>query len=533
MKKNYKIVIVGGGTAGWLCAAWISKKFPNVDLRLIESPQIPKIGVGESVTPHVSAFFNELGIEDKHWMKYTGAVHKYANKFIGWRGDSDFEHFSFSYPTKTTILQKELNHPTSKEDLIFRESDVRTTDTLMKLLAEGTFDKFDKHFNSQYYYMMRNVAPFDDNGNYLLNPFYSWSQHINAERAADYARDYIALPNGVKHIQAKVKEVLTEGNNIKSLILCDDSIIDSDLFIDASGFHKVLVKNWPTKDYTNNTVNSAWVCQLDYIDQEKEMVNYTQSIAQNYGWLFKIGLYHRMGSGYCYDSNYISDDAARESYINMIGNRRAEPRLLKWKPQRLQNSANGNVVAIGLSCGFVEPMEANALFIIVNSIVSLTSIFDGYNKTGVMNFKNYNEKISYCIDDIADFILVHYTLSSRNTTKFWLDKQELGLRKNHKDLVYKKYMNKNNTMASALDGYSLFPEYMWAQLAHSWGLDLSQWKDKTFTNLDLELTRLYYQHLSEKHNIISQTRPNNYQWLKNNIFNGLESKDWEKLYLQV
>jgi len=532
-KNKFTLTIVGGGTAGWLCAAKLSKTFPKISIKLIESPAIPKIGVGESVTPHVSHFFKELGIDEKHWMQHTGAIYKYANKFIGWNGDSSEEHFSFNYPTNVDLLQKEIHYATKYEDLMFKESDIRTTDTLMKLLADSELDKFDKYFDSQYYYMQRNVSPFNDAGEYLLNPLHSWSQHINAERASEYVRDNIALPNGVVHIQSKVQEVITTvDDNIDYLVLEDGSIIKSDLFVDASGFHKLLVGKRPTKDYVNNTVNSAWVCQLDYTDPESEMVNYTQSIAQDYGWLFKIGLYHRMGSGYCYDSNYISDDDARQAYIKMVDNRRAEPRLLKWKPQRLQQAAKGNVVAVGLSCGFVEPMEANALYIMINSIVILEEVLTDYFKTERMNFGTYNEKIGYCIDDIADFILVHYTLSSRNTTKFWLDKHNLGIKENHANLVYKKYMNKQNTMASALAGYSLFPEYMWAQLAHSWGLDLTSWQNKSFSHLDLELTRLHFKHQSDKHNIISQTRVNNYRWLKDNVFKGLDSTKWSKIYLR-
>lgn len=530
--KKFKIVIVGGGSAGWFTAGWFSKKFPNIDITLIESPNIPKIGVGESVTPHVSAFLNDLGVNNSHFMKNTGSIYKYANKFVDWNGRSgEFSYFSFNYSTDVSLLEKEIHYATTLKDLKFNIDTVRTTDTLIHLLNKKIYEKFDQQFNSQFHYMENNVSPFSDSNEYLLNPVFSRSHHINADLAAEYIRDNIALPNKVKNIKQKVKNIIKNNNGIESLLLDDDTIVTGNLFIDCSGFHKVLVNDWPIKLYKNNPINKAWVCQLDYDDAENEMVNYTQSIAKDFGWLFKIGLYHRMGSGYCFSSNYISDDDAREEYITMVKNRKAEPRLLKWVPHRLENFGIGNTVAIGLSGGFVEPMEANALYVIINGIRRLDDVLEEYFKTNEFNFSLYNKKLSIAIDDIADFILVHYTLSSNRNNDFWKDMNDLGIKENHQDLLYEKYMSKYNHISYAIQGYSLFPEYMWAQLAHSWNIDLSKWERKNYKQLDLDLTELHFTHLEKKNYIISQTRTNNYIWLKKNMFDNLSSNEWKRKYI--
>jgi len=526
--KNFKMTIVGGGTAGWLCASWFSKFMPNIDITLIESPAIPKIGVGESVTPHVSAFFNELGINDYNFMKNTGSVHKYANRFVGWGNDSDF--FSFNYTTKADLLLKDIHYATAIDDFIFDDKETRSTDTVLQLLKDNKINRFDKYFNSQYHYMMENTAPFDGN-EYLLNPLYSSAHHINAEMAAEYTRDTIALPNGVKHIQALVNQVVMDGDNIKNLVLDNSQIIASDLFIDASGFHKVLVKSWPIKEYKNMPVDRAYVCQLDYIDQKNELVNYTQSIAQDYGWLFKIGLYHRMGSGYCYNSNIISDETARVDYCDMVNNKKAEPRLIKWNPSRLEKFGKGNTVAIGLSCGFVEPMEANSLYIIVNTISKLHDVLTNFFSTGNLNFNDYNNLISYSIDDIADFILVHYTLSSKQDNDFWKSMHDVGVKENHIDLVYSKYVDPRHAMASSINGVSMFPDYMWAQLAHSWGVDISKWRTDS-SALQLDLTQLHVTHLENKHKLISKTRMNNYDWHKQYRFDNMNPSEWQQKYIK-
>ncbi len=521
--------IVGGGTAGWLAAAWFSAKLKNVSITLIESPDIQKIGVGESVTPHVAQFFKELGIDDNHWMKHTGSIYKFANKFINWKENKgEYEYFSFSYPVDVNLLQKEIHYAVNRSQWKFDDNTIRTTDTFMYLLKEKTFNKYDRYFNSQFHYMEKNVSPFN-NGEYLLNPNFSWSQHINADLAAEYVRDYVALPNGVIHIKSTIQDVTVNNGKIENLILSDGRKINYDFYIDATGLSRVLVKKlgWEYICYADHPIDSAWVCQSDYSSPETEMVNYTQSIAEPDGWRFKIGLYHRMGNGYCFSSNHIDKEKALEYFDQQVNLKKKDPRFLSWTPGRLKYMVEGNTAAIGLSCGFVEPLEANALYTIINTIGQLSKVLESDN----LNFDIYNDKITKSIDDIADFILVHYTLSNRTDTDFWIDMQNIGDKNKHREMVLEKYKNKYNSMNAALDGYTLFPEYMWAQLAHSWDLNLDDWFQKEFKDLDIELTRLHFEHLERKNDLISDTKMNNFNWLKENIYENLSPSQWTEKYL--
>lgn len=525
-----KMVVVGGGTAGWFVAAAFSKlKNLGYDVTLIESPKIPKIGVGESVTPHVQHFFDMLGIETHEWMRATGAVYKLANKFVDWMKNSDPEYFSFTYPVDVKNLLREEVKPSKREYWPVSKGSYSSLDLMASYLSEGALDKFDRYFCSQYHYMEGNVAPFEKD-KYLLNPLLTWSQHINAERCADFVRDRVALPNGATHIKAEVVKVVTEGSNIKNLVLSDGSSIEGDLFIDASGFHKILIKElgWKEKAYEDSAINSAWVCQIDYDDPANEMVNYTQSIAQPHGWVFKIGLYHRMGIGYCFSDKHVSEDKALAHYKSLFNNRRFEPRLIKWKPSRLEKMADGNVVSIGLSSGFIEPLEANALYIITNGIYRLISALD----RDVPDMEKFNSQMSYTIDDIRDFILVHYTLSDRNDTDFWNDMKSIGKKKNHADLLLEKYLDPRNSMTGALDGWTLFPNYMWLQLASSWKQDLTSYCRNDVSSFYKDLGLDYFQFTERKNKMISLTRQNNHQWLKENVFEGLSSLEWEEKYLK-
>lgn len=522
-----KILIVGGGSAGWLTAAWISKHHNDIEITLVEADDIPKIGVGESVTPHVSHFFEKMGIPTHHWMQQTGAIYKFANKFINWhKNQGEYEYFSFTPVTDSKKFINDNIHAIDRSDWIIKNH--KNSDYLLDLIADNSLDKFDKYFNSQYYYMEKNVMPFDGS-DYLLNPMFSWSQHINADLASDYARDYIAKPNGVIHRRGKVIKVNKHNNIIDSLVLETGEIITADLFVDASGFHKVLIKEleWNTVEYKDAPIDSAWVCQTNYKDPSKEIANYTQSIAEPHGWRFNIGLYHRMGNGYCFSGNHISDQDALDHFNKQVDLQRTTPKLIKWKPSRLDNVGKENVVAIGLSYGFVEPLEANAFYIIVNSIQLLDSVIREYKISNAWKFDTMNKKMNFALDDIADFIKVHYTLSQRTDTDFWNDMRAVHLKENHIELLREKY-NTNTTIRS-LEGYSMFPDYMWGQLAAAWSINTSDWH----SNLDQqtkELAKLTFEMQNQRHNIISSSRPNHYEWLKEIVFNGLSNVEWAKNY---
>lgn len=505
--KIKNVTIVGGGTAGWLAAGWLSKFNKNLKITLIESPTVSPIGVGEAVTPHVSIFFEKLGINEKDWMKHTGAVYKYANKFVNWTTNKKSEYSSFNYPLNSSVLLRDVDHGLDSNDFVTNE--INTADTFMHLLATKKLDKFDKYFHSQFPYMENNVAPFDST-DYLLNKNYSWSQHINAELAAEYIRDNVAIPNGVVHIKANVVEIIKSQQGINKLILDNGNSNYSDFYIDASGFKRILASDlgWKFKEYKNHPIRSAWVAQTDYNNIESELVNYTQSIAEPFGWRFNIGLYHRMGNGYSYSPDHCSDNLAKEYFLNQLSNVTNTPRKLSWTPGRFETPLQGNVATIGLSIGFVEALEATSLLIITESIRELSEVLN--NKKTIEEFNNHTNRK---FDIIADFILVHYTLSDRSDTEFWKDMQDLGKKENHSDLVYEYFKKLKFGQGN------VFPDFMWGQVAHGWGQNLDKWiLDSKYNDL-IELTYLHYNNSKCKHEIISKSRLTNYKWLSEHIYN--------------
>ena len=513
MSKRTKIVIVGGGSAGWMTAGYLSKFHGDCEITVIESDNIPTIGVGESVTPHVDLFLQEMGIDRHHWMKHTNSVYKLANKFTNWvTNTGETEYFSFNYTLPADAFYKDITQlydPSQLSDSL----GTRTTDVLYKLIKEKKLNKFDKYFNPQYSYMERNTAHVRGDVN-CLNQLGSVSQHINAEEVGNYIKEHIALPNHVKHIEATVTKVAKPSGTVTHLVTNKGELIEADIFVDCTGFKRLLVKEFSNNyiRYSHNPIDKSIVAQSDYVDPKKELVNYTQSIARSNGWQFKIGLYNRMGNGYCFSSAHEQD--ALTKFNSFVDNQKTEPREISWTPERLSAPGVGNVCAIGLSSGFVEPLEANALYTIITGVKLFGDVVQEYKQTKTLNWAKYNEQLTETIDDIADFLLVHYTLSKRQDTDFWNDMRALGERLKHKELVENKYRSVKNTMLYARSNYTMFPDYMWIQLASHFDIDIDVQVDKELCDIGLiELTKGY-----EKHNLISKSNQNNYDWHSDYVF---------------
>lgn len=532
--QNKRVVIVGGGTAGWMTAAFLLKYYGknNNSFTVIESPSTPKIGVGESVTPQVNEFFRDLGATTHEWMKHTGAVYKFANKLENWvtnTGESQYSAFTFAVPA-TNFYKSEVQ-PKTIHDFASDPTKERNTDYAFELCRRGIFSSFDQCFHPHYHYMEKNVAPFE-NKELLLNFPLSDAQHINAELAGVYLRDKMAIPGGVKHIEANVVEMEHEGSNISSLTLDNGEVITGDLFIDCTGFSRVLIKKlgWKEKIYEHNPIDRAWVCHSDYADYEKEMVNYTRSIAEPHGWRFAISLYHHIGNGYCFSSKYVSEEEALEHFLKQIGPQRYKPRLIKWTPSRLEKFGEGNIVAVGLSTGFVEPLEANSLFIIINSIYKMSEVLGASGETGTFDWDPYNRAVAAVFENIADFVLIHYTLSSRTDSEFWRDMAKKGKELNHQQLLWDRYYSEHSVLNALVLGIRAYPDMMWAQMASHWGI--SKINPETLDKNLLELATQYFQNAEGKHRSISESRQGNYQWLKENVFENLSPKEWEEKYIK-
>lgn len=498
-----KIVIVGGGTAGWLSAAYFSKRRPDYSVTLIEDPNTPTIGVGESVTPHVLDFILKLGIDETEWMKETGAIHKLANKFIDWCYPGHHEYFSFTYPFLDRYIDTAQGYPENFEEY-FYDADATTLDAFTLLYNTGKINKFDKFFNPQFSYMEDRTY----HNNNLLQP-HSISHHIDAIKTADFLKKNVAIPNGVRHIKDKVVNKEFDVSRMTSVVLESGQKIRADYFLDCTGFRREIINDLQPKfqkyDYP---IDRAIVGRSQYIDPKKELTNYTQTRAKKHGWQFGVTLQKRQGNGYCFSSELSNVD---EVYDDFLWNVQTEPREIKWEPGRLEYPCKSNVIAIGLSAGFVEPLEANNLYVVIRSI-HLAAEFLENAKQNIESHSDFNMRMRNSLDDIKDFLIVHYTLANRTDSEFWQEMSYLGKKLNHEDLVRSKIIDKNNSMHAAFCAETMFPNYMWAQLAMSWNISiptpLKPYKFEEDKYLE------YFKKQYYKHKSLSQDSQKYYRFIK-------------------
>ena len=461
-----KIIIVGGGTSGWWTAGYLAKFGKDYDITLIESVVIPKIGVGESVLPQTNVFFKKLGIDEKVWMKDCEAVYKLGNMKQGWwRKDDDPFLFTFWWNYSDLMLRRSLYYREGPDSIWKREGHC-LGDYWLDMLARGekTHEDFVPDLSDAYALARDGCQPYDQDDNCVLGNWAPYSYHINALKAGEIVKDNVAIPLGVKHIVLDVTQVKSENDNIVSITTSDGVEHTADLWIDCTGFQRKLVKeiNPTFKEYTDNRVNAAWVAPWPYIDKKEELEPYTQSIAKPYGWQFKVTLTSRIGSGYVFDDRFLDPEQAKQDFLDMWPDRKplVEPRLIKWTPGRLAAPWKGNVVAIGLACLFIEPLEANGVYSIEYGVETLAKVLEkGGGLIDARNAKLYSKAVGQQFDFMADFIKHHYLHTERDDTDFWKHWKDLAKTVDSEELLWQRYT------AYADPRSHLFPDAIWLSMA--------------------------------------------------------------------
>lgn len=406
-----KIIILGGGTAGWMTAAALAKMLPanNYSITLVESEQIGTVGVGEATIPHIRQFNALLGIDENDFIRATNATYKLAICFENWGklGDRYFHPFgSFGHD----ISGIEFQHYWLK----LREKNMAAAISEYSLACVAAMNnKFD--------------YPSIDNESLLST--YTYAFHIDAGLYAGYLRGY-AETRGVVRREGKVIEVSTSPvtDFIESIRMESGEIVQGDFFIDCSGFASVLIEKTLKTGFEDW---SQWLPCNRAIAIPSENISapapYTRATAREAGWQWCIPLQHRSGNGYVYSNNFISDDEALAVLIkNLEGKPIAEPNHLKFIAGRRKKSWNKNCVAIGLSSGFLEPLESTSIYLVQMAILKLLEFIPGKTVDPVLQ-SEFNRAIELEYYRIRDFLILHYYATTRNDSPFWLHCQAMDI----------------------------------------------------------------------------------------------------------
>jgi tryptophan halogenase len=513
-----KIIVVGGGSAGWMTAATLLKQFPDKNITLIESPDIATVGVGESTIGGVKAWTNWLGIDDKHFLKHTDGSYKLSIKFTDFYKKGEAFHYPFGLPhlegNKALLNDwwfKKFHYP----------------DTPYSDYADCHYPQMALVNANKCFYNENNEIPFrfDKDTAY----------HFDATKFGIWLRDHYCLPRGLNHIKEELISIEQNEDGIASL----NNKHKADLYIDCTGFKSLLLDKTlkePFESYTDLLPNnSAWATRIPYIDKEEELVGYTNCTAIQNGWVWHIPLWSRIGTGYVYSDKFISDEDALNEFKEY---------LMKIKPYKLVTCDDlefknikmkvglhnrlwvKNVVAIGLSAGFIEPLESNGLFTVHEFLMILLRNIQR-DKFSQFDRDSYNFQAKHLFRNFAEFVALHYALSHRDDTEYW----KANLNKNWDE----KLINLNPTftrgIVNAVD-----------QRAHSFHFEQSDgincisagmhWSPTDLTTI-LHINNItaekhhrdvepFIQRLNkrkEKWDLIVKNKPSLYKFLKTNIYN--------------
>jgi len=416
------VTIVGGGSSGWMTASALVKNCPHLNITLVESPNIKTIGVGESTLGHINRFLHMIGLKDEDWMPACHATYKNSIRFTNFR---ELDGKSFYYPFINGFdFTDSYNGFTAWGELatLYPEE-----------FPPETFSQFFAPSNT---YLCENNKQTDNKDGTLrmFNFEFDTAYHMDAGLFGQYLKDHVAIPNGVNHILNEVFYCEKDDDgNIKSLICKDDLKLEADLWIDCTGFRSQLLEQWmgskfiPYSDILANDM--AWATPIEYNDREKEMVNYTDCHALKNGWVWNTPLWSRIGKGYVFSSKFISKEDAKEEFLEHIAKVHGHQHAVKARdnmrfvPIRHGKHEKGwvkNVIGIGLSYGFVEPLESTGLLTTHENIIRLIDILNrrgGYVTR--MEKESYNVVTNDITDGFSKFISMHYAYSKRTDSEYW------------------------------------------------------------------------------------------------------------------
>lgn len=413
--KPARIVIVGGGTAGWMTAAFLERKLSSpsgepVSITLIESDEIPPIGVGEATIPSIVAMMRELEIAEYRLFSEADATFKNAIKFVGWNtsagspGPADEFFHQFDPPP---VL---FGH-----DAVIHWMALRAAGIEMEPLWDATAigsalcrdNRAPKLFQSQPY-----EAPIP------------YAYHIDAAKLGQVLRT-TAESRGVIRVEGRVESAdLDADGSIVAVQTSDGLDIEGDFFVDCSGFRAILIDKVLKTSFVSFAdrliCDSAVTCQLPHVDGKPTLRPYTTCTAQDAGWTWEIDLQSRTGAGYVYSSQFTSDEQAREALVRQMGKRAeaATTRNISMRIGRRTNFWVKNCLGVGLSAGFLEPLESTGIHLIELGLRVFAEHFDLASGPSAARCK-YNELMRNVFDETAEFLIMHYNLNGRRGEPFW------------------------------------------------------------------------------------------------------------------
>ena len=481
-----RIVIAGGGTAGWLAAALLTRQLSSlVEVTLVESEEIGTVGVGEATIPTIRSFHALLGLNEAEFMAATGASFKLGIAFENWARDGDRYLHSFGEVGRSTWMG-DFQH------------------FWLEARAQGAAAPIGA-------YCLEHEAA--EAGCFATGPDapLNYAYHFDAGRYAAYLRRR-SEAQGLTRIEGRIDRVERDGESgdVAALVLDDGRRVAGDLFLDCTGFRALLIEQALGVGFEDW---SHWLPTDRALAVQTAATGpappYTRAIAHDAGWRWQIPLQHRVGNGLVYSSRHLTDDQAAELLLgNLDGEVLADPRIIPFRTGRARRQWDHNVVAIGLSSGFLEPLESTSIYLIQSAIVRLLHLFPhaGFDARQIAE---YNRQSRIEFETVRDFIILHYHATRRDDSDFWHHVRTMPL----PDRLADKTALFRATGTLTQDPLDIFMEPSWVQFLMGQGLEPADYHPLADGPTDAELAEQLRQLTAMKREPVPNM-PTHDRWLR-------------------
>jgi flavin-dependent dehydrogenase len=508
------IVIVGGGSAGWIVASTLINDHPNKKITLIESQQLGNITVGESTVNDINPWLDHLGINRVDFLRNTDGVYKYATGFTNFYSENSetfFTHFGMPISDPTAygpldwFVKKALYPETKRQD--YFESYIPQSSLVLNNRMLDTY--------------MDEMAPFQ--------PSYDVAYQVNGLKLGSWLAESYAKPRGVIHIEGKVVKVNGDDSGVTSLLLEDGSEITADLFVDCSGFKSMLLGEFLGEEFNSTKYrlphNKAYFAPIEYTDKEKELQLFTNCYGLKNGWAWNTPLWSRIGSGYTYSDEFIDDDAALQEFKDHLNSKNMlvyDPHRSEKMNFRLISAKNGyydrvfvkNVFAIGLSAGFLDPLEGSGLYHVQSMSTALSHVLLK-EKINLIDKAAVNEFWRYEINATMKFIETHFIHTTRSDSEYWIKTRNkiftpehaLGLCNDYRANNFSTYGVVYTAVAAGMN-VSPINKFKMKQILYGLNLDL-----ESIVNNNLPVI----ENKKKSWKAVAENLPTHFEYLKKNI----------------
>lgn len=411
--KDFNFVVAGGGTAGWLTALFVKRYFPESKITLIQSPEIGILGAGEGTTPHIIEFLDDLNIPAREIIKYAKGTFKSGIKFTNWNGDGSYYFHPFIDHSELNQyylgIVNHTNYPLMSLEKIAENENLDSI-TFSSIASYENKVKFVKKLEIDS--SLDPILHFEHLGKFAL--------HFDANLLAKYL-EKVGIERGISVIDSTVEVTSQDDSgNINSLQLSNNDIVRVDFLFDCTGFNRVFI---------GNLFKSTWNSYKDHLpvnralpffieNTSKEIPPYTESIAMKHGWMWKIPVEGRIGCGYVFDSTTATDEEIKIEIEEFFGHPVSINRGINFEAGCYQETWINNCVAIGLSSGFIEPLEATSIWVTTTQLNDILANMQGLIYNCQETKDRYNARINTLTDSILSFIYFHY-MTKREDTEFW------------------------------------------------------------------------------------------------------------------